>query len=237
MQFKKFIKNQGKALALALAIGILGAGAFFLTKTGEEEPEFPAEEVQMQDSERLEDVLQTAAPQPEESRIPFEVIWETPEETVIPEATPTLSPEKTTNSAPQHIREVLMMPLKNGKITKSFSGDEFTHFTSLNTWMTHNGIDIAAAEGSEVYSAASGKVSRVYDDATKGFVIEIVHNNGAKTIYAGLAEVSVSEEAKVSSGDVIGKLGTPPFESANGPHLHFEYIKDGKFCDPAALFS
>ena len=235
MQFKKFIKNQGKALALALAIGILGAGAFFLTKTGEEEPEFPAEEVQMQDSERLEDVLQTAEPQPTVSEVSFEVVWATPDPTVLPEETPTLSPE--TSNTPQHIREVLMMPLKNGKITKSFSGDEFTHFTSLNTWMTHNGIDIAAAEGSEVLAAASGKVSRVYDDATKGFVIEIEHNNGAKTIYAGLAEVSVSEEAKVSSGDVIGKLGTPPFESANGPHLHFEYIKDGKFCDPAALFS
>ncbi|MBR3843803.1 MAG: M23 family metallopeptidase [Christensenellaceae bacterium] len=235
MQFKKFIKNQGKALALALAIGILGAGAFFLTKTGEEEPEFPAEEVQMQDSERLEDVLQTAAPQPTVSEVSFEVVWATPDPTVLPEETPALSPE--TSKTPQHIREVLLMPLKNGKITKSFSGDEFTHFTSLNTWMTHNGIDIAAAEGSEVLAASSGKVSRVYDDATKGFVIEIVHNNGAKTIYAGFAEVSVSEEAKVSSGDVIGKLGTPPFESANGPHLHFEYIKDGKFCDPAALFS
>ena len=99
-------------------------------------------------------------------------------------------------------------------------------------WTTHDGVDIAADEGAPVAAALSGTVTGKYSDNTKGNAVEITSGNGKKIVYYGLKDVSVEKDDRVSAGMQIGTLGTPPFEAAGGPHLHFEYYENGKVKKP-----
>ena len=51
--------------------------------------------------------------------------------------------------------------------------------------------------------------------------------------YAGLSDLSVKEGDKVNAGQQLGTAGIPPFESDLGVHVHFEYLENGKYADPA----
>ena len=120
-----------------------------------------------------------------------------------------------------------------GELLAEYSGDRLVHNRTLNMWLTHNGIDIVAPEGTEVKAALTGKVEESFVDDTMGRVVILSHSDGIKTLYAGLKEVSVEKGGKVSAGKTIGTVGTPPFEAREGAHLHFEYMKDGTYLDPA----
>jgi murein DD-endopeptidase MepM/ murein hydrolase activator NlpD len=99
-------------------------------------------------------------------------------------------------------------------------------------WMTHNGIDISAAKDTKVVAALPGTVKKIATDPTKGQIVTITHSGNQTTVYVGLSEVNVKEGAKVNAGQKIGVAGTPGFEAAEGPHLHFEYIQNGSYVDP-----
>jgi murein DD-endopeptidase MepM/ murein hydrolase activator NlpD len=95
----------------------------------------------------------------------------------------------------------------------------------------HDGIDIAAPEGTPVRAADSGKV--VYsDNKMRGYgnLIIIEHQDHFFTIYAHNAENAVQEEALVKKGDIIALVGRTG--NATGPHLHFEIRKGSSPLDP-----
>ena len=104
-------------------------------------------------------------------------------------------------------------------------------------WPTgaHSGIDIQAAEGDSVKTAASGKVVKVEDDELMGTTVVIEHAGGYSTQYSCLQKdppVTVGQE--VAAGDVIGQVGsTASAETEMGAHLHFSVSKDGKVIDPS----
>lgn len=98
----------------------------------------------------------------------------------------------------------------------------------------HNGIDIAAAEGSEVLAAARGTVSETGFDAEKGNYIIITSDNNITTLYAQLLNVNVIAGDEVESGDVIGTVGKTGM--ATGAHLHFEVMINGKHYNPEIIF-
>ncbi len=127
------------------------------------------------------------------------------------------------------------MPIE-GEIIKAFSAETLVHNSTLNMWMTHNGVDISGAQGSDIVAALAGTVEQTYYDETHGNVVVITHNSSRKTLYAGLKDVACATGDKVNAGDKIGTLGTPPFESNDGPHLHFEFTENGEFKDPAEYF-
>jgi murein DD-endopeptidase MepM/ murein hydrolase activator NlpD len=54
------------------------------------------------------------------------------------------------------------------------------------------------------------------------------HRDGFRTVYAHLADISVSEGESVKEGSRIGKSG----ESIVGSILHFEIYKDREKLDP-----
>ena len=124
----------------------------------------------------------------------------------------------------------------DGPVINSFSGDELVYFASLNMWATHNGIDLKAENGASVVAARSGTVSEVYTNESDGGVIVITHSDTTKTLYAGLGEMSVEVDDKVNAGQQIGKIGEMPRELDLSYHLHFEYIVDGTWKDPAKYF-
>jgi murein DD-endopeptidase MepM/ murein hydrolase activator NlpD len=95
----------------------------------------------------------------------------------------------------------------------------------------HPGIDIAAGEGSPVYTADSGVVIAMgNDEAGYGNVIQIEHGNGYLTVYAHLSVIGVSMCQSVHAGQWIGAAGNTG--NSRGVHLHFEVVHDGWFTDP-----
>ena len=90
----------------------------------------------------------------------------------------------------------------------------------------HEGIDIAAASGTKIRAAASGKV--IYSDNKMryyGNVIIIKHRGGYFTVYAHNSANLVQAGTLVKQGQVIAEVGQSG--RASGPHLHFE-IRQGE---------
>ncbi len=127
-----------------------------------------------------------------------------------------------------------------GEITKSHSLDMPVFSTTLNEWRVHTGIDISAAEGSEVFAAASGTVSRVYSDPFLGKTVEITHDGGIVSVYSNLQNtgIEVSEGQAVSAGAKIGLVGdTSLSELADEGHLHFAVKVNGVSVNPLDYIS
>lgn len=88
----------------------------------------------------------------------------------------------------------------------------------------HNGVDIAVGTAgvAPVYASAGG-TAYFFENSNRGktIVIEHVIGNGYSyyTYYQHLDSISVSNGAKVTVGQVIGKAGNTG--ASGGPHLHF----------------
>ena len=95
----------------------------------------------------------------------------------------------------------------------------------------HQGIDIAAPEGTVVGAADGGKVSSVGYSKTKGNYVTIYHGNGRYTEYLHLWGYNVQKGDAVLPGQEIGKVGSTGVST--GPHLHFAVKESGTYVDPA----
>jgi len=98
----------------------------------------------------------------------------------------------------------------------------------------HEGIDIAAPQGTTVLAAAEGKVLRSgYQPTGYGRFIEVEHPNGMTTLYAHLSRVDVASGDRVSGGERIGLVGTTG--RSTGPHLHFEVKRNHQQVNPTKV--
>jgi murein DD-endopeptidase MepM/ murein hydrolase activator NlpD len=97
----------------------------------------------------------------------------------------------------------------------------------------HEGIDIAAAEGTPIRAAASGTVFLMqseYESGGYGNYSCIDHGGGLSTCYAHQSSFATSSGASVSQGDLIGYVGNTGHSF--GAHLHFEVRVNGVAVDP-----
>ena len=135
--------------------------------------------------------------------------------------------------------ELLMQMPCSGKITANCSIDDLVYCSAMDDWRTHNGIDIAAAEGDAVKAAAAGTVAQVYEDDLLGVVVVIDHGNDMSSLYGNLQSYDfIRTGTKVQAGDIIGGVGkTGALESGESPHLHFEVHKGGEYQNPTSYFS
>jgi murein DD-endopeptidase MepM/ murein hydrolase activator NlpD len=94
----------------------------------------------------------------------------------------------------------------------------------------HEGIDIAAAEGTPIHAAASGRV--VYAGWMDGYgnLVAIDHGGGLSTAYAHQSSIATGVGQTVSQGQTIGYVGCTGH--CFGPHLHFEVRVNGAPVDP-----
>lgn len=149
-----------------------------------------------------------------------------------------LQPQPVEEPAPQSepVEEVaqVMWPLK-GETVSAFSVDELQYSETLGDWRTHDGIDIAAAAGTQVVAASAGTVMVAGEDSRLGTTVMVLQDDGYEVTYAGLQEeLSVAEGDRVTAGQEIGMVGnTTLTESALGAHLHFAVSLDGEAVDPA----
>lgn len=143
--------------------------------------------------------------------------------TAHPTATPQVSPNVVKMS----------LPLE-GDILVGYAANKLVYNKTTKDWRTHPAIDIVGEAGSEVKCAYAGTVEDIKYDPTYGLVVIVDHGNDLRTIYCGLTISSdISEGSVLSKDDVIGKLGNELFaEKADGTHLHFEVVQNGKKVDP-----
>ncbi len=120
-----------------------------------------------------------------------------------------------------------------------FSGGELVKNTTTGTWQTHNGTDIAAEVGTDVYAPAAGEIKKISNDPLWGVTVTIDHLNGYTTKYCGLgSDLAVKQGDKVNGGDLVGAVGeTADIESGTPPHLHVEFIHNGEFIDPMSMLA
>jgi lipoprotein NlpD len=98
----------------------------------------------------------------------------------------------------------------------------------------HDGIDIAAPEGSPVSAAAPGVVIFSGEQRGYGNLAVIDHGRGEATVYAHCEKVLVSQGQPVSRGQLIARVGRTG--RATGPHLHFEVREHAQPRDPLGYF-
>lgn len=127
-----------------------------------------------------------------------------------------------------------IIPLK-GEIIMKHSVDMPIYWKTLDQYMTHNGVDIAAPSGSDVKACASGTITRIEEDDRFGLIVEINHGNELTAVYGNLREKGLPELGSiVSKGDIIGQIGqSSRFEFDSPQHLHFEMSLKGKPVDPS----
>jgi len=130
--------------------------------------------------------------------------------------------------------EELHLPVENGTVLKGYFADELVYSETLQQYVTHEGLDLAAEEGTPVKTVAAGIVTQVYEDDRLGVTVVVAHSDGYKTRYCNLDRKDTAEEGdEVEAGQVIGKVGrTALFESGDPDHLHLEVWKDDVTVDP-----
>ncbi|MBM9548075.1 M23 family metallopeptidase [Leptospira sp. 201903074] len=115
------------------------------------------------------------------------------------------------------------LPLTEARISSGF-GKRLDPFTKKDTF--HGGIDLAAEQGSDVFSSMDGEVIFKGKQGGYGNLIIIKHSLGYETRYGHLFDFNINLGQKVKKGQKIGEVGQTG--RATGPHLHFEIRRNSK---------
>ncbi len=127
-----------------------------------------------------------------------------------------------------------ILPVKFERVSGLFSENRFHPILQYSR--AHKGVDLAAKEGSLVFSSLDGYINDIGYNHELGNYVKIQHKNGYETIYGHLSKIKSSLVLKtcVSQGDVVGLVGHTGL--ATGAHLHFGVKKDGDYINPVILF-
>ena len=137
-------------------------------------------------------------------------------------------------------KEIIYISPMVGTVLKSHSTSVPVFSNTLDAWRIHTGIDILCQMGAEVFSAADGKISGIYNDPMLGQTIEITHSENVKSYYSNLdtESITVAVGDTVQSGDLIATVGdSTVIELADEPHLHFEMKVNSASVNPLDYLS
>lgn len=125
------------------------------------------------------------------------------------------------------------LPIREGGRVSSAFGYRKDPFTGEAKF--HHGVDIAAAEGTEVYPAKGGEVT--FSGYQKGYgnLVVVDHGDGIVTKYAHNRANRVATGDRVGADTVIAEVGSTG--RSTGPHLHFEVQYEGQKVPPQAIFA
>ena len=139
---------------------------------------------------------------------------------------PPRAPGDTPSAGFGNLRGRLPWPT-DGRIVSAYGPQVHPRF---GTKTFRNGVDIEAAQGTDVAAVYSGHV--VYTGWFKGYgnLIILDHENEYFTLYAHVAEILVREGDDVRQTQRIGTVGDTG--SLAGPRLYFEVRYQGKPQDP-----
>jgi len=115
----------------------------------------------------------------------------------------------------------------NGPISSGF-GSRVQPIIGASTF--HPGVDIAASQGTPIKAAGDGVVKMAGPNGGYGNFTLIDHGGGLATGYGHQSRIAVSIGQHVSTGEVIGYVGSTG--TSTGPHLHWEVRVNGNPVDP-----
>jgi murein DD-endopeptidase MepM/ murein hydrolase activator NlpD len=138
-----------------------------------------------------------------------------PVETITPVEPPPAAPV-----SPEPGFETFLWPV-NGTINSGF-GPRGSGF--------HDGIDIAAPEGTPILAIEAGEV--IYSDQLRGYgnMVILRHAGGIISVYAHNESNLVREGQSVVRGEIVARVGSTG--RVSGPHLHFEIRRNNAAQDP-----
>jgi murein DD-endopeptidase MepM/ murein hydrolase activator NlpD len=119
-------------------------------------------------------------------------------------------------------------PLQKFTLTSGF-GQRISPISGRRS--IHNGLDLAAPDGTEVYAAANGVVIEASQNSVYGKYVVIRHEDGWTSLYGHLSGIKTGLSVYVTSGTLIGYVGSTGLST--GPHLHFELRQNGEAQNPA----
>lgn len=103
-------------------------------------------------------------------------------------------------------------------------------FTSGYGWRwgrMHKGIDVANNVGTPIVASRSGTVAFAgWHDGGYGYLVEISHPDGSRSLYGHNSRVLVRQGDVVEQGQQISQMGSTG--RSTGPHLHFEIHSPGQ---------
>ena len=119
-------------------------------------------------------------------------------------------------------------PLKSYTITSAF-GMRIHPIQKVEKM--HEGVDMAAPQGTPIYAAKAGKVTTTsFQAGGAGYYVSINHGDGFSSIYMHMTHYIVKPGQHVSTGQVIGYVGSTG--GSTGPHLHFGISYNGTYVNP-----
>ena len=119
------------------------------------------------------------------------------------------------------------LPAKYKKVSSSF-GNRIHPVTGKPQF--HQGIDIPAPNGTEIYCVNRGTVIETGNDYANGKYVIVDHGGGISTMYAHLSKIQVKTGDILAQGEVLGLVGMTGY--ATGYHLHISVYENGKAVDP-----
>ena len=127
-------------------------------------------------------------------------------------------------------RAFKLYPAEFKRISSGFSTSRF--HPVLKRSRPHLGVDYAASIGTPIMATGDGTVARAGRWGTYGIAVAVRHPKGVETRYAHMSRLArgIAAGVRVRQGQVIGYVGATGL--AAGPHLHYEFIKNGRHVDP-----
>ena len=139
----------------------------------------------------MEEVLE-ATPSPTPALTPAPALQATPEPETSPapeSEAPLIAETGEEDAAEASSSSLLFCPVE-GEVIRGFAGDALVYSKTLDQWTSHDGVDIAAPEGSPVLAVADGVVTRCENDTMMGYTLALSHDGGRESVYANLGRAA-----------------------------------------------
>ena len=129
-----------------------------------------------------------------------------------------------------------MTPFRSPGRSRVSSGLGWRQHPIYGIFRRHAGLDLPKPYGTWVYPAQNGVVSFAGWRRGYGYMVELRHSDGGRTIYGHLSRIFVMAGQMVDQEMLLGSVGSSGLST--GPHLHFEYRNAaGQAMDPRRFIS
>ena len=137
---------------------------------------------------------------------------------------------RTLNTKINYIFQNFIWPVK-GVITGVFGSQRVLNGKPKRP---HYGVDIAAKEGTKIFSPTESIVRMAENDLYyTGGTVMLDHGHGVTSVYSHLSKILVKVNQKIKKGDVIGLVGSTG--RSTGPHLDWRVNWFDQRLDPSLL--
>ena len=129
------------------------------------------------------------------------------------------------------VRSFLRTPMDASHITSGFG---MRMHPIMGFSAMHTGVDFGAPIGTPIFAAGAGKVVTAGPNGGYGIFVKLQHTSQIGTGYGHMSRLGpgIRPGVSVRQGQVIGFVGSTGLST--GPHLHYEFYRNGHPVNPLA---